>query len=88
METRLLPVEEPNVRICAFDRLAVQLEDQTQHSVRSGVLRSKIQLHVPEECHSHLYMHHIYQFCGSGSAFILVGFRAKMTHKSKEISSF
>jgi hypothetical protein len=50
----MLPVEEPNVRICAFHRLAVQLEDQTQHSVRSGVLRSKIQLHVPEACHSQL----------------------------------
>ncbi len=49
-------MEEPNVRIRAFDRLAVQLEDQTQHSVRSGVLRSKIQLHVPEACHIQLFM--------------------------------
>ncbi len=60
-ENRLLPMEEPDVRICPFDRLAVQLEDQAQHSVSSGVLRSKIQLHVPEAYHSQLDMHRIYQ---------------------------
>ncbi len=84
------------MRICAFDRLAVQLEDQAQHSVRSGVLRSKIQLHVPEACHIRLGMHRIYQFCGSGSVWIRTYFgrldpdpeEQKKTHKSEEISSF
>ena len=63
-------MEEPNVRIRPFDRLAVQLEDQAQHSVSSGVLRSKIQLHVPEACHIQLFMHR--------NVFISVGLRSRI----------
>ena len=42
-------VQEPDVRVCPRHGLAVQLQDQPEHSVSRGVLRPEVELHVADE---------------------------------------